>query len=121
MCTTVPPAKSIGADSHEATGPDGLRNPPPHTMWASGKYTAVAQMIENAIQLLNLIRSAIAPVISATVITAKVDWNATPTRAGTPREAPSPLSSVRLINPKYWNGLAKNWLIPVVALPNDSE
>ena len=37
MWTTVPPAKSIGVESHCETCPPQPRNPPPHTMCASGK------------------------------------------------------------------------------------
>ena len=36
MCTTVPPAKSIGVDSHSAILPPPQSAPPPHTMCAIG-------------------------------------------------------------------------------------
>jgi len=36
MCTTVPPAKSIGA-AMDANGPSPESSPPPQTMWAIGK------------------------------------------------------------------------------------
>src|ERR1700722_13147983 len=74
--TTVPPAKS--------SMPSLLSQPPPHTQWATGKYTSVAQATVNTAQGPNLARSAIAPLISATVMTAKVSWKAENTRSGIP-------------------------------------
>ena len=47
----------------------------PKTMWASGKYTSVAHSGTNSSQAENFTRSAIAPLIRAVVITAKVSWN----------------------------------------------
>lgn len=63
--------------------------PPPQTMWASGKYTRVTQMPPNTSQVPNFIRSATAPLISATVMTANVNWKATQTMAGTVPKPPS--------------------------------
>src|SRR5207247_6856459 len=62
--TTVPPAKS--------SIPRLLSQPPPHTQWATGKYTSVAQATVNTAQAPSLVRSAIARLISATVMTANV-------------------------------------------------
>ena len=74
--TTVPPAKS--------SIPRLLSQPPPHTQWATGKYTSVAQATVNTAQAPNLVRSAIAPLISATVMTANVSWKAEKMRSGMP-------------------------------------
>jgi hypothetical protein len=74
--TTVPPAKS--------SIPRLLSQPPPHTQWATGKYTSVAQPTVNTVQAPNLARSAMAPLISATVMMAKVSWKAENTRSGMP-------------------------------------
>ena len=46
-----------------------------NTMCASGKYTSVAQIGTKSSQAENFTRSAIAPLIRAVVITAKVSWN----------------------------------------------
>ena len=105
-CTTVPPAKS--------SMPRLLSQPPPHTQCATGKYTSVAQATVNTAQAPNLVRSAIAPLISATVMTAKVSWKAENTRSGMPgtRDAlPTSPCSPRKANP------------PMNPLPgaNDSE
>lgn len=48
-----------------------------------GKYTSVTQMPPKTSQVPNFMRSATAPLISATVMTAKVSWKATQTMAGT--------------------------------------
>src|SRR5436305_13601777 len=74
--TTVPPAKS--------SIPRLVSQSPPHTQWATGKYTSVAQATVNTVQAPNLVRSAIAPLISATVMTAKVSWQAENTMSGMP-------------------------------------
>src|SRR5215470_11214491 len=89
--TTVPPAKS--------SIPRLLSQPPPHTQCATGKYTSVAQAAVNTVQAPNLARSAIAPLISATVMTAKVSWKAENMRSGMPatREA----SCTRPCSPRY--------------------
>ena len=89
----------------------------------------VAQITVNAIHAPNFMRSAMAPVMRATVITANVTWNATTVNAGTPVVAsglkldalPSAADSTRPCRPKNWNGLPKNWLIPVVAVPKAIE
>ena len=57
-------------------------SPPPHTMWASGKYARVTHSPANASQVPNRTRSAIAPEMSATVMIANVTWKATSTTAG---------------------------------------
>ena len=68
MCTTVPPAKS-SAPHTLPTSP-----PVPHTMWASGSYTSVAQSREKTRKALNFMRSANAPVMSAGVMMANISW-----------------------------------------------
>src|SRR5690242_7357225 len=104
--TTVPPAKS--------SIPRLLSQPPPHTQWATGKYTSVAQPTVNTVQAPNLARSAIAPLISATVMTAKVSWKAENMRSGMPdtREA----SCTSPCSPRY----SKPPMNPL-PFPNDSE
>ncbi len=92
MWTTVPPAKSIGATvaapsvtpNTFAARPFSLaeRKPPPHTMWASGKYVTVTQIAVNVSHVPNLTRSASAPEMSATVMIANVTWNAMSTTFG---------------------------------------
>src|SRR6201999_240945 len=104
--TTVPPAKS--------SMPRLLSQPPPHTQWATGKYTSVAHATVNTVQAPNLVRSAIAPLISATVMTANVSWKAENTRSviPDPREAlPTSPCSPRYSNPP----------INQLPLPNVSE
>ena len=54
-----------------------LRKPPPHTMWAIGKYDSVSHSGTNTIHAENFTRSATAPLISAAVMTAKVSWKPT--------------------------------------------
>ena len=44
-------------------------------MWASGKYTANIQITTKAMMAANFIRSAMAPMMSAGVMIAKVSWN----------------------------------------------
>ena len=51
-------------------------------MWAIGKYAKVTQSPEKTIQVENFTRSATAPLISATVMTAKVSWNPTNASSG---------------------------------------
>ena len=92
MCTTVPPAKSIGANvalpsvepNIVAATPWSVppRNPPPHTMCAIGKYTIVAQIAEKTSHVENFTRSAMAPEMSATVRPAKVSWKPTNASSG---------------------------------------
>ena len=67
MCTTVPPAKS--------SAPRLCSQPSlPHTQWAMGSYTIVAQRSENTAKVENLILSAKPPVIRAGVMTANIIW-----------------------------------------------
>ena len=47
----------------------------PKTMCASGKYDSVAHSGTNTTHAENFTRSAIAPLMSAVVMTAKVSWN----------------------------------------------
>jgi hypothetical protein len=97
MWTTVPPAKSTGPTaavsppSPSSTVPKIIdarlfseweSSPPPHTMWASGKYARVTHTPANANQVPNRTRSAMAPEMSATVMMANVTWNATSTTCG---------------------------------------
>ena len=92
MCTTVPPAKSIGTtlatpsvtpNTAAARPPSApLSRPPPHTMWAIGKYAKVTQRAEKTIQVENFTRSAMAPLMRATVMTAKVSWKPTNASSG---------------------------------------
>jgi len=71
MCTTVPPAKSRQGNRP----PAAFRNPPfPHTMCASGAYTIRNHSVINKTVPLNFMRSAVAPVIRAGVITANIIW-----------------------------------------------
>ena len=48
-----------------------------NTMWASGKYDSVTHSGRKTTQAESLTRSAMAPLISAAVMTAKVSWNIT--------------------------------------------
>ena len=85
MCTTVPPAKSIGAMSAspsavpnsfaDSPSAEWLSRPPPQTMKAIGKYTSVVQKPTKINQVENFTRSASAPEISATEIEQNVSWN----------------------------------------------
>ena len=83
MWTAVPPAKSIAA-SLLAIQPPVSAVPPSNenTQCAIGKYTNVAHSAANSSQPPNLMRSATAPEISATVMIANINWNATNTVAG---------------------------------------
>jgi hypothetical protein len=67
MCTTVPPAKSRAPRLNSQ--PVGL-----NTQWATGEYTRMSHTLRNTIQAENLTRSAMAPVISAGVMTANIIW-----------------------------------------------
>ena len=85
-------------------------------MCESGKYTKVAQSPPKTSQVPNFIRSATAPLISATVMTAKVSWKATHTMAGTVPKPPETKVSTPSISrtsaswftPNSENGLSKN-------------
>src|SRR4029077_7276083 len=72
MCTTVPPAKSSVGNRPPS---DAFSSPPlPQTMWASGAYTNRNQRTINSTVPLNFMRSAVAPVISAGVMIANINW-----------------------------------------------
>src|SRR5215475_4387598 len=72
MCTTVPPAKSRQGNFPPSVA---FSNPPlPQTMCASGTYTTKNHSVMNSTVPLNFIRSAVAPVIRAGVITANISW-----------------------------------------------
>ncbi len=75
MCTTVPPAKSRAPRSK--IQPAGLK-----TQWATGVYTSSSHRPVNAAQAENRMRSAMAPLISAGVMMAKVIWNAMNSKGG---------------------------------------
>ena len=72
MCTTVPPAKS----KQGILPPNAaFNNPPlPQTMCAMGKYTMRVHSTMNRSMALNFMRSAKAPVISAGVMIANINW-----------------------------------------------
>src|SRR5215831_7582158 len=71
-CTTVPPAKSRQGNFPPR---EAFSSPPlPHTMWAMGQYTIKDQRIMKASIALNFMRSAKAPVISAGVMIANINW-----------------------------------------------
>ena len=59
--------------------------PVPNTQLATGKYTIVTQMATNSVQPQNLVRSAIAPEISAGVMIANISWNIANTSTGIAR------------------------------------
>src|SRR4051812_48106243 len=67
MWTTVPPAKSRAPRLNNQ--PVGL-----NTQCATGEYTSTIQTPRNTTQPANFIRSAVAPVINAGVITANIIW-----------------------------------------------
>ena len=94
-------------------GPSPESRPPPHTMCAIGKYASVTHRVAKSIQVPNLTRSARDPAMSATVMIAKVDWNATPTQAGTPKSSTAAPSKVP-IRPNCSNGFAR---IPAIGCP----
>ena len=72
----------------------------------------------NTIQVENLARSAIAPLISATVMMANTAWKATNARAGIMSPlAPKAASPRSPESPKCWNGLPTR---PCQELPNAS-
>src|SRR5689334_6811471 len=80
MCTAVPPAKSsapslLGLAIQPPTASGETKPSNENTQCATGKYTTVAHRTMNRHQLQNLMRSAIAPEISAGVITANISWN----------------------------------------------
>jgi len=75
--TTVPPAKS--------RAPRVCSQPPvPQTQCAIGAYTSVDQSKVKTTNARNVMRSAIAPVMSAGVMTANMSWNTMYASCGTP-------------------------------------
>src|SRR4051812_27586339 len=68
MWTTVPPAKSIALILALAFHTPFIMPSMPHTMWASGKYTANIHSAMNSMIAEYFMRSAIAPTISAGVM-----------------------------------------------------
>ena len=95
MCTTVPPAKSIGATAAAASSPAGdAEEPGREAVRRTGQQaTAPDHVGEGEVgevdpesredePVPNLARSAMAPLMSATVMMAKVIWKATLTMAG---------------------------------------
>ncbi len=75
--TTVPPAKS-SAPSRCRIQPSGA-----NTQCATGTYTSSVQTAVNATQEPNLARSAMAPLMSAAVMIAKVSWKVAKSTVGT--------------------------------------
>ncbi|GIU88981.1 MAG: hypothetical protein KatS3mg010_2129 [Acidimicrobiia bacterium] len=75
MCTTVPPAKSSAPRSNNQ--PEGE-----NTQCATGEYTITDHRPRNHTHAANRIRSAIAPVMSAGVMTANIIWYAANTIGG---------------------------------------
>src|SRR6185503_16529246 len=67
MCTTAPPAKSSAPCLNSQ--PDGA-----NTQCATGEYTSTAHSPMNHTHALKCMRSAIAPVMSAGVMTANIIW-----------------------------------------------
>ena len=83
MCTAVPPAKSIALSLLAIQPPVSAVTPSKaNTQCATGKYTNVAHRPANTSQPPNFSRSATAPEISATVMMANINWNATNTVCG---------------------------------------
>src|SRR6202044_1839543 len=71
-CTTVPPAKSRQGKRPPR---EAFSKPPlPHTMCAMGAYTMSDHNTMKAVMALNFMRSANAPVISAGVMMANINW-----------------------------------------------
>ena len=78
------------------------------------RANSVAQATVNTVQAPNLVRSAIAPLISATVMTANVSWKAEKMRSGMPFTRVTLFTSP--CSPRY----AKPPMNPL-PFPNDSE
>src|SRR5581483_12362618 len=86
--------------------------------WATREYTISDQIAHTTTQAENFIRSAMAPVISAGVITANIIWKATNTRGGMVCALPSGASLTR------WFMAAKcksPMILPLSILPKASE
>ncbi len=77
MCTTSPPAKSSAPIISPMSDPS-----PPHTIWASGAYTASTHTATKAHTAPNFMRPATAPVMMAQVIIAKAIWKTISIMAG---------------------------------------
>ena len=75
MWTTVPPAKSSALMAASLLSGPHIKPVVDQTMWANGKYTANIQMVTNRSTAMNFMRSAMAPMIKAGVMMAKVSWN----------------------------------------------
>src|SRR6266568_6511356 len=74
MCTTVPPAKSIALIFAVGFQTPFINPSIPQIMWACGKYTTNIQRVIKTHIAENFIRSAMAPIISAGVIIANINW-----------------------------------------------
>src|SRR5499427_5318772 len=74
MWTTVPPAKSMALMAALAFHTPFMSPSTPHTMWASGKYTANIQTAMKAMSAEYFMRSAMAPTIRAGVMMANISW-----------------------------------------------
>ena len=72
-----------------------------------------AQTNENRIQAPNLARSAIAPLIRATVMMANVSWKAEKTRLGMPEPSSAVAVSTRLCRPSASNPPTKASIAPL--------
>ena len=71
-CTTVPPAKSRQGNRPPR---EAFSRPPfPQTMCAMGAYTTSDHSTMKAVMALNFMRSANAPVMSAGVMMANINW-----------------------------------------------
>ena len=126
-------------DGRTAGEVDGLElvGDPAAVLGATGKYTNVAQSPANTSQPLNLRRSATAPEISATVMMANINWNATNTdigmvpasgmltsatasmpAAGSAMTSVKALPPINPLRPKYWLGSPNS---PNLSLPNANE
>ena len=77
ISTGRPPAKS------RAPSVSRIQPPGPHTQWATGTYTSSAHTGTKTSHAPNFARSAIAPLISAAVMIAKVSWKVANRRVGT--------------------------------------
>jgi hypothetical protein len=82
-CTTAPPAKS--------SAPRSNSQPPPKIQWHTGTYTSNDHSAMKPTHAPKRMRSAIAPVISAGVMTANVSWKATNSNAGMVPETSLPM------------------------------
>src|SRR5919197_3693853 len=110
MCTTVPPAKS---SAKKWPCEDGIierfsQPKPSNTQCATGAYTTIDHTATNATKAPNFQRSAVEPVISAGVMIANVNWNATNTIVGnvcaepsTGQASPMCLMNAKCRSPRY--------------------